>query len=480
MPQRTDKLSNKARVKPPALSAEWFPEPRLKFADGNQHPDPKVGITLYGPRSYGTPRHRSEVHFGFIGTGQSIEETAKFYESCANGVDGDGDHEPFPGCNDETGYRCALKVDVSASEIVTASDLHEIKSIWSRREKFAKTLELLDERLRLLKLKERPIDYVVFAIPSELYDLCSTVDYNDPAAGAVHRDLRRAFKVLAMKHEKPTQIIRYRTINPAIATREVDHMSVRAWNLFTGMYFKVDGVPWGPTSLDQETCYVGVSFYRPHGEQSILRASLAQAFDDQGEGFVLRGREFEWNEEKDGRSPHLPAEAADELVERVVARYRDERKTIPKRVVIHKSSDYWPAELDGFRQGLRQVSHSDLIALRSVSQVRLIREGQYPPLRGTAFHCAAATHFYTTGYLKSLERYPHGHVPSPIEISDHIGDSPKSKLIQEILTLTKMNWNSANFCGAMPITLRFSYLVGEILREVPKGFEPSPKYKYYI
>jgi hypothetical protein len=474
------KKSSRASVAAPKLQAEWFDEPDLQFADGQMHSDPKVGINLFGPRSYNTKRHRAEVHFGFIGSGESIEVTARFYEKCSQGVDGDTEHEPFPGCDKDTGFRTELKIDSGAAEIITASELHQLKAIRPRRQRFETAVALLDEKLRLLKLKERPIDYVVFAIPPDLYDLCRVVDYIDSTGQGVHRDLRRAFKVLAMKHEKPTQIVRDRTTTDEVVNRQVDHKSVRAWNLFTGMCFKVDGIPWSPCGLDHETCYVGISFFRPRGEESLLRASVAQAFDDQGEGFVLRGREFQWDEEKDGKTPHLPEDVAKDLIERVVARYKDERKTLPRRVVIHKSSAYWPKERDGFRAGLQQIAESDMMALRPDSQVRLIREGQYPPLRGTAFHCGEVTHFYTTGYLKALERYPHGHVPSPIEISDHLGDTSKAKLIREVLVLTKMNWNSANFCGAMPITLRFSRLVGQILREMPDDFEPTPKYKFYV
>lgn len=472
--------SSRASIAPPKLRAEWFDEPELLFAGRNGHVDPKVGINLFGPRSYNTTRHRAEVHFGFIGSGESIEGTARFYEQCSKGVDGDKEHEPFPDCDKETGFRTELKIDPAAAEVITAAELEGIKAIRARRQRFEEAVALLDEKLRLLKLKERPIDYIVFAIPPELYDLCRVVDYKDSAGGVVHRDLRRAFKVLAMKHEKPTQIVRERTITDEVVNRQVDHKSVRAWNLFTGMYFKVDGIPWSPSGLDHETCYVGISFFRPRGEKSLLRASVAQAFDDQGEGFVLRGREFEWDEHKNGKTPHLPEDVARDLIGRVVVRYRDERKTLPRRVVIHKSSAYWPPERGGFRTGLAQISEWDMVALRSVSQIRLIRAGQYPPLRGTAFHCGDVTHFYTTGYLKALERYPHGHVPSPIEISDHHGSSSKAKLIREVLVLTKMNWNSANFCGAMPITLRFSRLVGQILREMPDDVEPNPKYKYYV
>jgi hypothetical protein len=48
------------------------------------------------------------------------------------------------------------------------------------------------------------------------------------------------------------------------------------------------------------------------------------------------------------------------------------------------------------------------------------------------------------------------------------------------MVLTKMNWNSANMAGLLPITLRFSRLVGDVLREVPPDREPQPKYKFYM
>ena len=49
------------------------------------------------------------------------------------------------------------------------------------------------------------------------------------------------------------------------------------------------------------------------------------------------------------------------------------------------------------------------------------------------------------------------------------------------MVLTKMNWNSANLSGLMPITLRFSRLVSDVLREIPEGGgEPESKYKYYM
>ncbi len=76
----------------------------------------------------------------------------------------------------------------------------------------------------------------------------------------------------------------------------------------------------------------------------------------------------------------------------------------------------------------------------------------------------------------------HGlHVPSPLQIADHVGyDTPRETLLKEILILTKMNWNSSRLGGLWPITIRFSRLVGDIMREIPAEIEPLTNFKYYI
>jgi hypothetical protein len=52
------------------------------------------------------------------------------------------------------------------------------------------------------------------------------------------------------------------------------------------------------------TCHLGVTFFRPHGERSAMRTSVAQAFAENGDVFVLRGNPFEW----EGKWLRLPAE----------------------------------------------------------------------------------------------------------------------------------------------------------------------------
>lgn len=465
----------------PRLSADWIDEPGLLFADGHEHLDPKVGIPLYGPRSLGTRRHKREVHIGLIGTSESADLARRYFEQASFGVDGDDVYEPFPGCRADRGFRSDLLFDQNLVELISRSDHQDILSIKRSRERFEKLLLLLELKLRLLTQKDHPLDYIVLALPTDLFQRCRATDYVEKGFGHVHRDLRRSFKAMAMQYQKPTQILLDSTTGLIDSSRELGHPSAVAWNLFTGMYFKIDGLPWSPTGLLPGSCYIGISFFRPLGESSTLRTSVVQAFDENGEGLVLRGHRFEWDERRQGRSPHLTAEQSENLISMVMDRYQAERRQLPRRVVIHKSSRFEPQERAGLEGVLRSRGcHYDLVSLTPTSGARLLRAGQYPPLRGTLFSVGAIGNLYTNGYLPSVGKYPHGHVPSPLQIADHVGDTSKSDLLREVMVLTKMNWNSANMSGLLPITLRFSRLVGDVLREVPADREPQPKYKFYM
>ena len=88
-------------------------------------------------------------------------------------------------------------------------------------------------------------------------------------------------------------------------------------------------------STDLTTCFVGVSFYKSL-DKSALLTSVAQVFNERGEGVVVRGRAA--NISKGDRQPHLPQEHAYELLKDALARYWDVHRTFPARVVVHKSS----------------------------------------------------------------------------------------------------------------------------------------------
>jgi hypothetical protein len=459
------------------VSAEWLPEPELSFGGNGQHCDPKTGIALYGPKR----ADLATINIGLVGTRSGIEAAQELLERYSKGVGGSDSVTPFPGMQAGVGYRATLRFTDRATQEITNLELTEIVDTKKSRDRFDSATALLDNKIRLVADRDAPVDSILVVIPDDLYRRTRVVDYRDKVP--IHRDLRRVLKANAMVHNKPTQLLRESTITRS-TPKGLDHEATVAWNLFTGMFFKAGGVPWTPVDLTASSCFVGVSFFRPHGDTGSMRASVAQAFDERGNGWVLRGGEFPWNEQRDGSEPHLPPDLAAQLVKDSIARYREGTKTQPSRIVIHKQSRFDEAERRGFKDAIRAELGSsaafDLVGLRRNNTVRLIREGKYAPLRGTQFDIGPRRFLYSTGYVPYLGTYPHGHVPSPIELVDHHGDSSPKQIFREVLGLTKLNWNSAGFAETFPITLRFSSLVGDVLREVPAERTPNPRYAFYM
>lgn len=87
---------------------------------------------------------------------------------------------------------------------------------------------------------------------------------------------------------------------------------------------------------------------------------------------------------------------------------------------------------------------------------------------------------YTRGYIPFLGAHVGPRVPRPIEIVEHFGAATKTRIRKKILSLTKLDWNTAD-CGAKePITIAFSEDVGRILVELPPNASPRTLYRFYM
>jgi len=464
------------------IRSQYLGEPPLEFANEREHVDPKLGIARFGPKSLDSPsRHPSRLRIGFIGTAETTQAAHDWMQRSAEGVLGDEDHPAFPGYMADRGFLAQMDFDGDWNAQLDQQEVERLLKVRGARDRFEEVLGQLEYKLRFLSQKDLPPQYVVVALPDLLFQKSRVANYIDKDVGEIHRDLRKAFKAVAMQYRIPTQLLRQQTVDG----REKDHPSKVTWNFFSGMYFKAGGVPWGPTGLTPGTCYLGIGFYRALGTySSTIYSSLIQAFDEHGDGLVLRGPEFNWNSRQEGsRSPHLSEEQANHLLDVALARYSQEMGQTPQRVVVHKSSRFWAAESDGFRSAMaNKIKRFDLVALDTrQSTARLLTTSTYPPLRGTRFTVGDLDYLYTTGFISELGQYHSMHVPSPILVTDHVGqDTSRETLLREILILTKMNWNSARLGGKSPITLKFSDLVGEIMREIPADQDPLPQFKFYM
>ena len=58
-------------------------------------------------------------------------------------------------------------------------------------------------------------------------------------------------------------------------------------------------------------------------------------------------------------------------------------------------------------------------------------------------------------------------------------ESPR-RLAEELLALTKLNWNNTQFDGGEPITMRVAHQVGKVLKYVGASGVVQPRYSFYM
>lgn len=400
----------------------------------------------------------------------------------------------FPGFCSDAPFHCSFVNDESNNIPVKESQIRQITE--------DKELPLLDKMIRICDLFINAYKFIVekspskpdvcfIAIPSKVFKKFASLRYK----GGMYFNLRRYLKaqMITLPGAIPVQIILEDTFTGT--RRSLQDLSMTAWNFCVGNYYKNGGTPWSLTLKDRNTCFIGISFHRVIGsETNLMRSSVAQAFNYEGKGIIFVGEQFEWDRNKTGTpAPHLTYEYAKKLIIDVIEEYKVFNKNLPPtRIVIHKTTDFWDsvmnadyAEVEGLKDGIRLVLGDsveiDLVTIKSAA-VKLLRpNGNYPVIRGTLLHLDTANGIlYTTGYVPYYETFPSVHIPHPLEIGIYEAESSLKKICEEILALTKMNFNNCNYYNSLPITIQFAQQVGEIIQYIDEGKQVPNKYYYYM
>jgi hypothetical protein len=326
----------------------------------------------------------------------------------------------------------------------------------------------------LTRVEQRQLRAAKKADSSQLtFDALWAVD--DTPESLLQRDFRRALKARAMQIGIPIQIV---TSNLLLDNQASQDPATRAWNSTVALFYKGGGIPWRVRTDGPETCFVGISFhYLRTNKSDLMYSSLAQAFSSEGEGFALKGDTVPRPDDK-RKIPHLSHDQAEALGKRIVLEYRERTGKDPARIVLHKTTRFVDVERSGFERALSQIPLVEFVNI-GPSDFRLVQRAAYPPKRGTLCRINnEASYLFTTGYIPEWNTYPGMHIPVPVRIqTDRATDIIRTA--NEVLSLAKMNWNTAFDTTGAPITLRFSRQVGGIMAEAGLD-KPNPSYRFYM
>lgn len=469
-----------------------LPEPELEFGGNGRHEDIRFGIMNFGLLF--EENRKKQIRLGIVGTGESIDGAKKWIEHCASPIKAKESPHPnlfpmFPGFSLETCFQTECVIpdrgifSLSERTLLDAMSKGGDAAIADVAEIFSNGLKHLDETENL--------DVVICAIPASL--LVAPDDKTAFPRKNPILNFRGLLKAKAMKRRFPVQLLLPVTyggkgtrsiVGASVGTyqrKDTQDEATRVWNFFVALIYKAGITPWrlARESKDYESCFVGISFYRTLDSSKVM-TSIAQIFNERGEGMIIRGDPVELT--KNDPQPHLNKIDACKLLSHALKKYREEHRHLPARVVLHKTSTFNKAELAGFSEAVQDqlVEFSDFLYLAKAG-MRLFRHGNYPPLRGTFLHLDDTNHLlYTRGSSEFYETYTGMYIPKALHLRLAVHETATEQLGSEILALTKLNWNSTQIDGSLPITLRAARRVGDVLKYVPDEEEPRAQYSFYM
>ena len=391
------------------------------------------------------------------------------------------------GFNEKVGFCATISLEDEIARTLGRKAIRGVAKIEGFNRRVEAAVRLFSRHVKFL-CQNRNVDVVVCVIPDELYDVISkrhvdsTEDNVEESSSddILELNFRRALKARCLHLGVPLQLVRARSLEPNPPGVQDD--ATRAWNFCTALYYKANKtVPWRlpPNPNAPPTCYAGIGFFRSR-DAKVLHTSLAQIFDELGNSVILRGTPV--GVDKRDRRPFLRGDQAEELLARALSEYKDALGHPPARIVLHRTSRIREGELEGFEAAATAagVSTLDCVTVQS-TDIRLFRQGLYPPHRGALVSLSRMEHLlYTRGSVEYYRTYPGLYVPQPLRISTEHADTSPSTICEEILALSKMNWNNTQFDGKFPITIHCARQVGDILKYVDEHERPPTSYSFYM
>ncbi|KZX53747.1 hypothetical protein A3711_02035 [Erythrobacter sp. HI00D59] len=483
------------------FKSEIFDEPLLEFGDKHSHPDPRIGLAEAGPLQIPLG---DKVRVGVVGDSGTIEHTKQFLEDAAGGFTSSAETHPnmnpdFPGLRNQNPFRCEIAVDEEATQALSKAQIDKICKEPDHKRAVQMAVDAVMSLLQVIDDSGNRPDVAVIALPVRLIERvwnartdAKGTSEKDDSSGSDTPNFRGLLKARAMHLSFPIQIAWEDVINEDAkipkkikesSDRKIQDKAARSWNLLTTLYFKGTGrVPWRrlPDENEYRACYIGVSFYRD-AEGQQLWTSAAQMFDERGKGFILKGSRA--HTESRGRHPYLTESDAYDLVRSSLSAYKDHHKHFPARVIILKTSRFREEEADGILRALDEVETElrDLVWVQESYDAKILRDGDYPVLRGTFVDLDGKGLLYTNGSIPYYGTYPGLYVPNPLLLCPHpSSDSTPAQIAKEVFSLTKINWNSTQMNQRLPIPIRAARKVGEVLKYLDDGQAVSSDYRRYI
>lgn len=463
-----------------------LPEPSLSFhpeRDADRDTHALRGLLRFGPYSAGlvpdpirvatiAPGSDADSLYGFM---KELREHAKPRERHAYLPE-------WPGFKNAFGVRmvgaakgCHVKLGVEVEERLDASATPHIV-----------LAEVLSRALQQLDTRRSELDVVFVYLP------------NRWAAGFTGMapedfDLHDYLKAITAAKRVPLQIIRE---DKALAYH--CKASVR-WRIGLAIYSKAGGIPWKLADMEPDTAYIGVSYaLRPsQADGPRFVTCCSQVFDSEGSGLEFIA--YDAHEVRVQReNPFLSQTEMFRVMTRSLDLYcRRHSGRTPRRVMVHKTTEFKKEETDGCMEAFHLCETVDLIQvvkdvswrgvkIESGSGQNKGKPASYPVARGTLvgvgpYEALLWTHGAVEGVATQGSYFQGARsTPRPIRLRRHAGHGTWDDSARAILALTKMDWNNDSLYDPLPVTISYAKVLARVLKRVD-SLETTPfQFRFFM
>lgn len=309
-------------------------------------------------------------------------------------------------------------------------------------------------------------------------------------------DLHDYIKAFCAEKGVTSQFIREKTTKDSKQSCQIN------WWLSLSYFVKSFRTPWIINNTDKTTAFAGIGYSidskQEHKDHIVLGCS--HIYSSTGEGLKYKlskisNDKIQWR----NRKPHLSYDDAYEFGRNVLNLFYESMNEVPKRVVIHKRTFFTDEEKQGILDSLydnKKIENIDLIEINFEDDIRYVSSKIYngktkidgfSVSRGTCIQLNnREALLWVHGVVPSVKNpkfnfYPGGrYIPKPLKVIKHHGTGSLEQIANEILGLTKMNWNSLNMYSQLPATIFSSNEIARIGKLIENREKVEYDYRYFI
>jgi hypothetical protein len=387
----------------------------------------------------------------------------------------------FPGFTRIFGLRVMLASEEAHVELPTSIE----QEVLGAKQPHLRLAEMLTTTINRLSAVRHEFDVLMIFFPDRWEQAFRSKDDDF--------DLHDYIKAINASRGIPTQIIR-----EARALQYHCRASVM-WRLGIALYCKAGGVPWKLADHDQETAYIGLSYALRFNEEGRVTfvTCCSQVFDADGAGLEFVAYETDDVHIERG-DPFLSRTEMRRVMARSLMLYqRRHAGRTPKRVVIHKTTEFKPDEVNGCFDAWSACEGIDLYQIQQDTLWRGIlidpprtasqkagTPAAYPCSRGTSLQLGTKELLlWTQGNvtINSKNFYKEGKgIPHPLLLKRFAGHGGWDEQVRVVLGLSKMNWNNDSLYDRLPVTLSYAKTLARTVKRMPTILSRPYEFRFFM